>query len=474
MKRILLVLILIVLILSGCSSSGKILLLNSTPAGASVYINDNYEGVTPFEKKVDNGEYKVIIKKEGFKDFEQNVSVGNNSKNINIDAKLEAIQTFSLSFDFESHYAIFIDGEFMRKITPSTIQNVESGLHKIRLVSTKVSIEKNIDVNKTLVLSEESFSDATYRWFTSSYGEVFANTDIKKSEIDSPILSMIPRLPGTETVRTYSDIFVNDDIDIFGFTTEDNLYLTFPSGKKVEVNVSQGKGSEYVNIFSKKILFNEVGTYKFFTSSNDYPIASFDVLYRSVLISPDISVKRLFNYTGDDITDNSIAIPSGGEVTLRFYVTDGKGNPVTNRSVGMYNLKTDSNGIVTVNVKARGSIPEYLTVNGYNSKGVIYGPLFGTLYDYVKFDKNGKILSSTLSGIGNTQIIFENSSVYVPFETLDSITSKSGMSLNGLTLQTKSISNKEFVDLTAGGLPSMSGLSVNISDTGIEFDMMRY
>lgn len=473
MKRIVLVLILIILVLNGCSSSGKILLLNSTPVGASVYINDNYEGVTPLEKNVNNGEYQVVIKKEGYKDFKQDVSVGNSSSNINIDAKLEAIATFALSFNFESHYAIFIDGKFMQKVTPATIQNVESGTHKIRLVSTRVSIEKNVDVDKELTLTEKSFSDATYRWVTSSYGEVFANTNIKKNEIDSPILSMIPRLPGTETSRAYSGIFVNDNVDIFGFTTENSLYLAFPSGKRVKVDVSQGDGSEYVNIFSKEILFDEVGTYKFLTDSNNYPIATFDVLYRFVLISPDIKVRGLFGYTGDNIIDDSVALPSGGEITLKLFITDGKGNAVRNKSIGKYNLKTDSNGMVSVSVKAHNGLPEYLTVNGYNSTGVIYGPLFGILYDYVKFDKNGKMLDSTLDGIGNTQIVYDNGSVYVPFEILDSVFSKSGISFDGLTLQRKSIGNKEFVDLTAGDILFMKELSVNISDTVIEFDLLH-
>jgi hypothetical protein len=473
MKKFILVLVLVLIFLGGCTSRGTILLLNSTPTGASVYINDNYEGVTPLEKNVNNGEYQVVIKKEGFKDFEQNVSVGNGSGNINIDAKLEAIATFSVNLDFESHYTIFVDDKFMQKVTPATIQNVESGIHKIRLVSTRVSIEKDINVDKALILTEENFSDATYRWVKSSYGEVFANTDIKKNEIDSPILSMIPRLPGTETSRTYSDIFANDNVVIFGFTTEDTLYLVFPSGKKVKVDVSQGNGSEYVNIFSKEILFNEIGTYKFFTDSGDYPIATFDVLYRVVLISPDIRVKRLFNYTGDDIVDNSVAIPYSGGVSLKLYVTDGKGSPVKNKSIGMYNLKTDPAGMVTVAIKARDTLPEYLAVSGYNSKGVIYGPLFGVLYDYVKFDKNGKLINSTLDGIGNIQIVYENGSVYVPFEILDSVFSKSGISLDGLTLHTKSISNKEFVDLTSGDILTTPGLSININDTGIEFDLLH-
>ena len=50
-------------------------IVNTKPASANVYIDDKYAGTTPFESKLFEGRYKISIRKEGFDDVNQYVSV---------------------------------------------------------------------------------------------------------------------------------------------------------------------------------------------------------------------------------------------------------------------------------------------------------------------------------------------------------------------------------------------------------------
>lgn len=475
MKKVFVILILISLLASGCARKKSTLILTSSPQGADVYINDELIGKTPLSKDMAEGEYKIIFKMQGFNDFERDISVGRNSGDVSVNAELEQIESYVVNFDFESHFAIFIDDKFMGKVTPESINDVSPGIHKIKLVSTRVSIEKDFNINSMLTLKEQDFTDADYKWSKSSWGEIFSNVDIRKNEIDSSILSLIPRLPGTETsVEYYSGISFNDMLDVIGFTTENDLFLVFPSGKKVSMDVTQGKDPEYINIFSKKVLFNEIGTYKFFKGGDDiYPIATFDVYYNVTLISPDTTVRRLFNYTGNTIIDTAVAVPVGGKIALKLFVSDGKGNPLKNKSIGMYNIKTDSRGIATFDIQGKSSLSETLVVNGVKSNGRIYGSLYGRVYDVAKFDKSGKLLNSTVNGMKNIKIIYEGGSVYIPVEMLDIFVENGGMDFNKELIKTKEFQNGKYIDITSYDISLISVFSSRVTDEGVELYWLR-
>ena len=61
--------------------------VSSSPPGAKVYINEQYIGRSPLNRGVDQGQYFVVLKKAGYEDYEEWVTVeaGRSGK---LDAKL--------------------------------------------------------------------------------------------------------------------------------------------------------------------------------------------------------------------------------------------------------------------------------------------------------------------------------------------------------------------------------------------------
>ena len=49
--------------------------ISSDPKDAEVYINGAYKGITPFKGTLEVGEYSIILKKEGYKNYETNILI---------------------------------------------------------------------------------------------------------------------------------------------------------------------------------------------------------------------------------------------------------------------------------------------------------------------------------------------------------------------------------------------------------------
>ncbi len=56
------------------------LLVSSNPADASIYIQGQLAGTTPYEAKLPEGLYKVRISKKGFEDYETTVDLRRGTK----------------------------------------------------------------------------------------------------------------------------------------------------------------------------------------------------------------------------------------------------------------------------------------------------------------------------------------------------------------------------------------------------------
>ncbi|MEE9167537.1 MAG: PEGA domain-containing protein [Candidatus Neomarinimicrobiota bacterium] len=61
----------------------NVLNLSSTPSGATFYLNDELKGVTPLRLELKTGSYRLKLKKEGYADLEEEVTIDKNvSKNM--------------------------------------------------------------------------------------------------------------------------------------------------------------------------------------------------------------------------------------------------------------------------------------------------------------------------------------------------------------------------------------------------------
>ncbi len=90
MKRFAIIFVAIILLLSGCgrkenanpinsSQIGPIVSISSSPNGASVYVNDEYEGITPCKLYLKKDAYKFTILKDGYITQEKSVEITENT-----------------------------------------------------------------------------------------------------------------------------------------------------------------------------------------------------------------------------------------------------------------------------------------------------------------------------------------------------------------------------------------------------------
>jgi hypothetical protein len=159
---------------------------------------------------------------------------------------------------------------------------------------------------------------------------------------------------------SYCGIYLNDTVDISGFTKLDSFDLIFPSGKKVHfdterTNYKDAYGED-IRKFYKNVTFDEIGEYKIFSDgrivifgSGGYKEFKFQVLYKA---KPKDAV-TLGSLNGNPKDENTILVPAGKEITVKLLLTDGKGNVARNKPIGWNNLKTDENGIVSIKIGVR-------------------------------------------------------------------------------------------------------------------------
>lgn len=220
----------------------------------------------------------------------------------------------------------------------------------------------------------------------------------------------------------YSNIFYGGTYTVSGATVLDSFDIVFPSGKTVHFGTE--KVSNKVRKFSKVVTFDELGTYKINSLGQ-----SFEVCYKPTILPPTPKIEDIFSSFGGE---NTIAVPVGKEVEAKVLITDAKGNPIPDTSLGVYSLKTDKDGIV--GFKAKVSRTEecaycYETyVNGQEAQIIIYADLLIRGYDYAKYSKDGKLVESTTKNANvtiqpsmmpwfkdNVKVVLEDKRVYMPY-----------------------------------------------------------
>jgi len=224
----------------------------------------------------------------------------------------------------------------------------------------------------------------------------------------------------------YSNIFYGGTYTVSGKTILDAFDIVFPSGKKVHFDTE--KVSDNIRKFSKVVTFDELGEYKIISDgTNEY---AFIVDYKPTILSPTPKLEDIFKGG----YKNAIAVPVNSEVEARVLITDANGKPIPDTSLGVYGLKTDKNGIVTFKAKVERTECPYCYktyVNGQESQLMIYGDMLIWGYDYAKYTKDGKLVSSTTENAKVTiqssllpsfkkqiTVVNDGNNVYLPYDSI--------------------------------------------------------
>ncbi len=88
--------------------------VSSNPVGASIYIQGQLAGTTPYEAKLPEGPYKVKISKKGFEDYETTVDLRGGTKK-SVSVTLEKLQYLLGPID-NAIYKISSDGKIREKV----------------------------------------------------------------------------------------------------------------------------------------------------------------------------------------------------------------------------------------------------------------------------------------------------------------------------------------------------------------------
>lgn len=111
--------------------------VSSTPSGAAVYVNGNYQGFTPSDDLLDvndlsPGTYEVSVRKPGYHDYSTSVSIGA-GKRVQVFAPLEPGTQNAASVEVTSTPAgadVYVNNVYMG-ITPLTFPDVQAGTYTV-------------------------------------------------------------------------------------------------------------------------------------------------------------------------------------------------------------------------------------------------------------------------------------------------------------------------------------------------------
>lgn len=151
MKKIYLLNLLLILILfSSCINKYGNIEIITVPDGALIYLDGINTGKkTPSSlNKISFGKHIITLKLFGYKDEEIVVELSSLNKKISIN-KILTQMTSTIEIDSEPEYArILLDGDDINKLTPSVIENIPYGYHKISLYKTPyIPFEEEIYVD---------------------------------------------------------------------------------------------------------------------------------------------------------------------------------------------------------------------------------------------------------------------------------------------------------------------------------------
>ncbi|MEA2067189.1 MAG: PEGA domain-containing protein [Thermotogota bacterium] len=185
------------------------LIVNSSPAGADVYIDNNYVGQSPIRLGVDQGTHSLRLEKQGYRAHEETINI--NSDTSRSIALQEQIQTYRVEINSNVYGAnVYIDGTY-RGRTP-LVMNLERGSHNFKVgasgyssysQSFYISSDRVINVNLSKSKSVVNFSSSP------SNTRVYINSSYRGT---TPLQLSLDE--GTYTVRIDKDGFISKSEEI--------------------------------------------------------------------------------------------------------------------------------------------------------------------------------------------------------------------------------------------------------------------
>ncbi|MCD4772243.1 MAG: PEGA domain-containing protein [Bacteroidales bacterium] len=118
--------------------SGKKVTINSEPKGAKLYIDNEYQGETPFTTELSFGKHNVKLSKNEYQDLNQNIEINENTNNVNLSLISLKIQIKITSNP--SGAQITVDDKY-KGTTPNTIE--------LPVGKTDITLEKKGYIKKT-------------------------------------------------------------------------------------------------------------------------------------------------------------------------------------------------------------------------------------------------------------------------------------------------------------------------------------
>ncbi len=347
MKKLLAVVAVLIMaiLLSGCNVGKAVVNIHTVPEDASVSIDGNtITGNYIKGYQVSPGTHEIVVSKKGYEAVKKEISV-KMGECLNIEITLKKIpDKAKVVIKTNNNFTVVIDGHCIGN-PPDKPIFVKKGIHTIQLINEPGGTNKpysligKFDIEKDTVLTEKDFEKEPPQ----SAGGIFFPVTFT-----SPVPLM--RCCSVAAI-TYSGIYANETVDLKGYTLPKikTFFVVFPSGKKVEIKTDAGGNCDCcVNRFEKKVTFDEIGEY--FIKTGEMPsYEHFYVFYKPEIVSPVKTVKELFPFINNYMND-AIVVIEGKTQKLRLLLKDAKGDIVRNKPIGKYGLKTDSNGIVSVNL----------------------------------------------------------------------------------------------------------------------------
>jgi hypothetical protein len=109
-------------------------IINSTPDSVDLYIDGQYQGQTPYRRKLESGEHTFRLEKSLYHTkagkFSLSAEKGRKEMHLQLDPNFGSLKVTSGP---ESDMRIYLDGMYTGKKTPATISKVKSGKHTLTL-----------------------------------------------------------------------------------------------------------------------------------------------------------------------------------------------------------------------------------------------------------------------------------------------------------------------------------------------------
>ena len=167
--------------------------VTSTPNGASVYLNQEFVGTTPYETGLESGTYEVLIRKKGYADYRESVNVRDN-KTIKVTKTLGLVGHLSITTQ-PSGAEIILDDQSVGN-TPYSNRQIKLGEHKITL---RKEGYKLLTIPVTVEHNKEEVVDETLAQLMGKveillrpFGSIFIDGDLKISDTSTPYKLDLP------------------------------------------------------------------------------------------------------------------------------------------------------------------------------------------------------------------------------------------------------------------------------------------